>query len=87
MAFLPMIAEPSGGWGPSAFCTLKAMAKAHAASSHHDDKEALASELRQLSTVLRRANARAVLSRGADSSSSTTTPLANAKAILQAGVD
>ena len=87
MAFLPMVAEPSGGWGPSAVCTFKAMAKVQATCSDRDHQSILASELCQLSTVLRRANARAVLSRGVDITSPGTTAQANASAILHASED
>ena len=63
--FRPIVGEPSGGWGPSAMCAFKAIARAHAAVSHQDVGSVLASELQHLSTVVRRANARAVLSRSA----------------------
>ena len=42
------------------------MAKAQAATSHIDAKAIFASELQHLCTAVRRANARAVLSRGGD---------------------
>ena len=34
LQFRPIVGEPSGGWGPSAMCTFKAIAKAHAGWSH-----------------------------------------------------
>ena len=85
MAFLPMVGEPTGGWGTSAACTFKAFAKAQAAGSDLEHGTILATELRHLSTVLRRANARAVLSRAGAPQDSPGTALANAMAILQAG--
>ena len=63
LAFLPMVGEPSGGWGPSAICTLKAIARAKAARCDLDPSQILSLELQQLSTAVRRANARAVLRR------------------------
>ena len=59
--------EPSGGWGPSAICTFKAIAKAQADGSQDLDAGVLLSaELQHLCTAVRRANARAVLSRSRD---------------------
>ena len=85
MAFLPMVGEPTGGWGTSAACTFKAFAKAQAAGSDQEHGTILATELRHLSTVLRRANARAVLSRAGAPQDSSATAFSNAIAILQAG--
>ena len=65
--FRPIVGEPTGGWGPSAICAFKAIARVQATHSHQDASAILASELQHLSTAVRRANARAVLSRGADS--------------------
>eukprot|EP00973_Karenia_brevis_P073145 10160211-Karenia_brevis.AAC.1 len=32
-SFVPFVGEPSGGWGPSAICTLKSIARARAVKS------------------------------------------------------
>ena len=65
LSFIPMVAEPSGGWGPSACCTLKALARAAAARSHSgaEPSAVLAEHQQRLCTVIRRATARAVLRR------------------------
>ena len=65
LSFVPMVAEPSGGWGPSGFCTLKAFARAAAArsSTGADSSAILAERLRKLCGAIRRATARAVLRR------------------------
>ena len=63
IAFIPMIAETSGGWGPAAMCTIKRIAKAAAIRADLDPGKVLAAHLASLCTVIRRANARAVLRR------------------------
>ena len=87
LQFRPIVGEPSGGWGPSAMCTFKAIAKAHAAGSHQDAGSILALELQHLCTAVRRANARAVLSRGCDTSAFPSSACAYAAAILQSPED
>ena len=81
--FRPIVGEPSGGWGPSALCTLKAFAKAQAAVTHSDAGSILALELQHLCTAVRRANARAVLSRGGDTTDPVNTAAATAAAIME----
>lgn len=66
--FRPIVGEPSGGWGPSAICTFKTIAKIRSADSHRDAGQILSLELQHLCTAVRRANARAVLTRGRDDS-------------------
>ena len=63
IAFTSMIAETSGGWGPAAMCTIKSIAKAAAIRTDADPGRVLAAHLAALCTVIRRANARAVLRR------------------------
>ncbi len=70
ISFIPVVAETSGGWGASAMCTFKALAKA-AASRELDDAESavkprLQRHLEHECTAIRRANARAVLRRAPD---------------------
>ena len=87
IAFLPMVGEPTAGWGPSAMCTFKSFAKAHVAGSERSSGAVLACELQQLSTVLRRANARAVLCRSCNTCSQSGGARPEAAAILAAGTD
>jgi len=69
LAFIPMVAEPSGGWGPSGACTLKALSKAAAARSPTgaEPSAILAERLQRLCAAIRRASARAILRRDGDS--------------------
>ena len=73
LSFIPMVAEPSGGWGPSGACTLKALSKAAAvrSTSGAEPSAVLAEHLQRLCAAIRRASARAILRRdgGAESSS------------------
>jgi hypothetical protein len=81
--FRPIVGEPSGGWGPSALCTLKAIAKAQVSGSHDGDAGAiLSAELQHLCTAVRRANARAVLSRSSGPHALPPPAVADATAIL-----
>ena len=66
ISFIPMVAEPSGGWGPSGLCTLKALARAEALVSGKDQDVVFAFYLQRLSTAIRKSNARAFLCRQAD---------------------
>ena len=68
LAFVPLVAEPSGGWGPSALCTFKALARTHAIVSGCDSGIVLKDFLSRLCAVVRKHNARAVLRRGAGAS-------------------
>ena len=63
LSFVPLVAECSGGWGPSAMCTFKALAKAAAARSDSEAEVIMKERLQLLCTGIRRANARAVLRR------------------------
>ena len=62
-AFIPMIAETSGGWGPSGVCAIKALSRAAAHRSGAEPSAFLAARLQRLSNVIRRASARAILRR------------------------
>ena len=64
ISFIPVVGETSGGWGPSAICTFKALAKA-AAQSEEEWQEIFKQHLGLVCTAVRRANARAVLRRQA----------------------
>ena len=82
MAFIPMIAEPSGGWGKSAICTLKAISRAAAAHSDRSSDSILSEQLQLLSANIRRAKARAVLRRDAGIDRLVPPALASAAAVL-----
>ena len=63
-----MVAETHGGWGTSAMCTLKALAKLatqkfDANATDTDANPRLRVHLQKTCTAIRRANARAVLRR------------------------
>ena len=62
-AFLPMVAETSAGWGPSALCVFKSFARALAAKTGDDASMVLRDQRQSISIALRRANARAVFAR------------------------
>ena len=87
MAFIPMVGEPTGGWGPSAACTFKAFAKAQAAGSDAPASTILAHEFQHLCTAIRRVNARAVLCRCTGLSDGGTPALTEAAAVLAAHAD
>ena len=68
ISFIPMVAETCGGWGTSAMCTLKALAKLatqkfDANATDMDANPRLRVHLQKTCTAIRRANARAVLRR------------------------
>ena len=87
IAFIPMIAEPSGGWGKSAICTLKAIARAAATRSDRSSDSILSEQLQLLSIAVRRAKARAVLRRDAGADRLVPHALASAAAVLREGED
>ena len=62
-SFIPIVGEPSGGWGPSAQCVLKAFARLIAAQSGQDVARELQDHRRPIGVFLRRANARAIFAR------------------------
>ena len=80
--FRPIVGEPTGGWGPSAVCTFKKLAKAQADLSHEDAGHILAIELQHLCTAVRRANARAVLCRSRDTGDASGYVPADSHALL-----
>ena len=65
LSFVPLVAETTGGWGPSGMCTIKAMARAAAARSGSDEHIVRELWLQKLSVAMRRANGRAILRRDA----------------------
>ena len=83
IAFIPMIAEPSGGWGKSAICTLKAISRAAATRSDRSPDYILSEQLQLLSVGIRRAKARAVLRRDTGVDRLVPSALASAAAVLE----
>lgn len=63
IAFVPLVAETSGGWGPSAICTFKRLAKATAIRTDSDPAWVLSANLAALCSSIRRNNARSLLLR------------------------
>ena len=63
VTFVPMVAEPSGGWGPSGMSTLMRIAGIAAPKMGVTTGVALQQYLQQMCTVIRRAKARAILRR------------------------
>ena len=61
--FIPMVAESSGGWGPSGRSTLRKLAKAAGQRCARDEETSLSQILERLSVAVRAAKARAVLRR------------------------
>ena len=82
IAFIPMIAETSGGWGVSGICTLKALARTVAAQTNQTPQRVLSEQLQFLGTAIRRANARAVLRRDVAPVNLGTSAVASAAAVL-----
>jgi hypothetical protein len=63
MSFIPIVGEPSGGWGPSALCVFKALARTIANTTGRDFEVVLREHRQALGVLLRRANARAIFRR------------------------
>ena len=85
MDFIPIVAETSGGWGPSAICTFKALAKC-ILSEHESTETPLQQHLQRTCTAIRRANARAVLRRQ-PAPALADTAMRDAAALLQESPD
>ena len=64
VAFIPMVAESSGGWGSVGLRALRKLAKAGSQRAARDDEAVLGPLLERLCVVIRSAKARAVLRRG-----------------------
>ena len=61
--FLPLVAETSGGWGPTGLKTISKLAKRTALVSEQSASVVFSQLLESLCVAIRRANARAVLER------------------------
>ena len=84
ISFLPMVAESSGGWGPSGVIVLKTLAKKAAARDGSPASVHMSHYLEGLSVAIRRAAARAVLRRTAVVALSPPAAAATAAAVLSA---
>ena len=62
-SFIPVVGEPSGGWGPSALWVLKTVAKSIANSTGIDASVVQREHRQALGILLRQANARAIFRR------------------------
>ena len=63
ITFVPMVAETSGGWGPTGLKTISKLAKRITLTSEQSASTVFSQLLETLCVVIRRANARAVLKR------------------------
>ena len=61
--FIPMVAETSGGWGPTGLKTISKLAKRKALISEQSASVVFSQFLESFCVAIRRANARAVLKR------------------------
>ena len=82
LAFVPIVAEPSGGWGPSAQCVFKAFARSIAALSGRTPEVELFEHRQALGILLRQANARAIFRRDPGSGTQAGDPLLAARLAL-----
>ena len=81
--FIPIVGEPSGGWGPSAQCIFKAMARLISAQSGREATIELQERRRPIGVFLRRSNARAIFAREPALDLVHRSPLALAQAALE----
>ena len=66
IVFIPLVAEPSGGWGPTGADTLRQLARASDRRGGDELRAGAAQLFQRLSAAIRRATARAVLRRHAE---------------------
>ena len=81
MSFRPMVAEPTGGWGPSAVNVLKVLARSQATRTGEDYSVVLADQYSRLSAAVRKCNARAILRRSVPTPAATRASAARAAAL------
>jgi hypothetical protein len=82
VTFLPMVAEASGGWGPTGLKVLRQLAKSAAAKTGGDDDLSMGNLLQSLCVTIRRAKARAVLRRAGQPQGVQATEVESAAAVL-----
>eukprot|EP00959_Pyramimonas_sp_CCMP1952_P220011 4599851-Pyramimonas_sp.AAC.1 len=66
LLFIPLVAEPTGGWGPTGAATLRLLARASDARLGEEPGSGATRLFQQLSVAIRRASARAILRRQAE---------------------
>ena len=84
ISFIPIVGEPSGGWGPSALCVFKALARSIANTTGRDVAEVLKEHRQALGVFLRQANARALFRRDPGSAPPVGDVFASARLALDA---
>ena len=82
-AFIPIVGEPSGGWGPSALCAFKALDRAIVAISGTTPGDASRKHRQALCVLLRQANARAIFSREPGCQALAYAPATAARLVLE----
>jgi len=82
--FIPMVAESTGAWAPTAAKVLRRIAHGAATSTGRSADDIHSEMLQSLSVTIRRANARAVLKRLPDCQSAHTAAVDSARIALQA---
>jgi hypothetical protein len=84
---VPLVAEPSGGWGPTGVDTLRRLARAAALRTGEQTGSVKSRFFQQLAISLRRAAARAVLRRPEDEERGEPASLAAARLVLDCGAE
>ncbi len=83
LAFIPIVAESSGGWGPSAQCVFKALARSIAVLSGREPDKELLEHRQAMGVFIRQANARAVSRRDPGATARVDDPLVAARLALE----
>ena len=84
IAFIPIIGKPAGGWGPSAVCTFKNIARNIAFQTGREAGDILREHRQTMSIAVRRHHARAIFRRLPADAALTNTAEAAALAALAA---
>jgi hypothetical protein len=87
VAFIPMVAESSGGWGPQGFETLRQLAKIAAANSGRDGDATMGQLLQRLCVLIWSAKARAVLRRAGHPDDLAVSAVESAAAAMTASIE
>ena len=84
LSFIPMVAEPSGGWGPTALATFLLMARAASVRTGQPTSAVYRDYLQRMCVSIRRAGARAVLRRDCEDASNEPPGRSAARALVAA---
>jgi len=82
LTFVPLVAEPSGGWGPTGAKTLRRLAKAVELRTGAPAGSVRAQLFQQLAVSIRRSSARAILRRATDDETLEQSSLQAARDLL-----